>query len=299
VGETTAKTRTSRLVAYWRAAVLLAAAGAAVAAVVMTGRHDSEISSSRVQYVCPMHRDVTARRSGDCPICGMALEKIRPGDRNDSSAATGRNDASLTATDLFLVASKAPNPPRYSTDIVRHHVLHQEPDAPAWIESDGLVNVLLYKDELSSLTPDESAVFFSTANPNAGLAAHAVVGSTTPWDSSMSLVRFRLDARARGAQPPPPHTSGWVELARKPRDVLVVPSMAVLQSAQGPYVLALSRDRSAFSKRGIEIGKAFSGFTAVVAGVNPRELVVSMNTFFVEAERRLRAERRSADEIRR
>jgi cell division septation protein DedD len=29
------------------------------------------------KYVCPMHPEVTATRPGNCPKCGMALEKVR------------------------------------------------------------------------------------------------------------------------------------------------------------------------------------------------------------------------------
>jgi hypothetical protein len=226
----------------------------------------------------------------------MALTKILPGaGSTGSSTPKGPSEPSAIAIDLFLVASRAPNPPRYSTDTVRHHVLHQEPDAPAWIDGSGVINALLYKDELSSLTPEEPAVFFPAVDPDAGLAVHAVLGSGVPWDQSMSWVRFHRDARARDVQVPAAVASGWVKLARKPRDVLVVPSMAVLQSVEGPYVLALSPDRRTLSRRAVEIGKAFSGFTAIVSGVSARELVVSMNTFFVEAERRLRAGRQFTD----
>jgi hypothetical protein len=240
-----------------------------------------------------MHPEVTARRAGDCPICGMLLEKVGPGGGEGASGALGGGDHALTAAELALVRSAEANPPRYSTDTVRGHVLRQELFAPAWLERGGVVAALLYKDELSSLTANEPATFLPTAAPNSGRDVHAAGGPPVPWDSSVSLVHFRLDESASSVQAPPLGAAGWVRLARKPREMLVVPSMAIVQSVDGPYVLALLPDGT-FSKRPVEVGKAFSGFTAVVAGVSPRERVVSINTFFVEAERRLRAERRSA-----
>ena len=278
--------------------MLAVAAGAAVSAFVLTRRHDRATSAAGVQYVCPMHPEVTARQAGDCPICGMLLEKVGgPSAGEAASAAAGGDNHELTATELALARSDAANPPRYSTDIVRRHLLRQEIVAPAWLERSGVVAVLLYKDELSSVTANELAVFFPTATPSTGFDVHAAAELPEAWDSSMSLVRFRLDeSRSRSnAQAPAPGAPGWVKLARKPREMLVVPSMAVLQSAEGPYVLALSPGNRTFSKRPVEIGKAFSGLTAVVAGVSSREHVASMNTFFVEAERRLRAERSSAN----
>jgi hypothetical protein len=276
----------------------LLAAGAAVSAFVLTRRHDHAIANSGAQYVCPMHPEVSTRQAGDCPICGMALEKVGPGGGGAASAATGSDDHAITATELALAPSAEANPPRYSTDVVRHRVLRQEIFAPAWLERSGVVAALLYKDELSSLTANEPAWFFPTLAPNTGLDIQAAADPPVPWDLSMSLVRFRLDESAsHGHAPPPLGAAGWVKLARKPRDMLVVPSMAILQSADGPYVLTLAADSGTFSRRPVEIGKAFSGFTAVVSGVSARELVVSMNTFFVEAERRLRAERRSANGV--
>src|SRR5262249_41906632 len=36
------------------------------------------LSTSGVQYTCPMHPEVRAAGPGQCPICGMALEPLVP-----------------------------------------------------------------------------------------------------------------------------------------------------------------------------------------------------------------------------
>ena len=160
---------------------------------------------------------------------------------------------------------------------------------PAWVGESGLVEALLYKDDLPSLTPGEQASFVPAAAPTVAVGVHAAPEAPASWDSSMSVAQFRVDGRGAALRP---GAAGWVKLTRKPREFVAVPSGAVLQSAEGPYVLVLSADGRSFNRRVIETGKVLSGFTAVVAGVKAGEQVASINAFFVEAERRLRAERR-------
>jgi hypothetical protein len=196
--------------------------------------------------------------------------------------------------------TSAVNQPRYSTDTLRRHVLRQEVQAPAWVERDGAIAVLLYKDELASLTPNEQASFSPTMAPNTAFAVHASDEPVTAWDRTISLVHFRFDEADGVGMPQGALTTnapGWVRLASKARTTLVVPSMAVLQSAEGPYVLVMGGDRRTVSKRFIEVGKVSSLLTAVVAGAQLREQVVSTNAFFVDAERWLRAERGASQEI--
>jgi multidrug efflux pump subunit AcrA (membrane-fusion protein) len=69
--------------------------------------------------------------------------------------------------------------------------------------------------------------------------------------------------------------------------MLMVRSAAVLQGADGPYVLVFSAERGALTRRRVEIGKEYSGMTAVVSGLRDKEFVVMANTYAFDAERRL------------
>jgi hypothetical protein len=265
-----------------RLVLLLLAAAAAASGLILGRRHDHPAIGSAVRFVCPMHPEVASGAPADCPICGMALQRAG---RNTPPAG----DDPLPATELFSAREQPASAPRYSTDIVRHRVLRQELDAPAWVQSRQVVAALLYRDELPSLTPEEPAAFFPADAPPEGVAVRAAAEAPSPWDRSTSVVRFRVEdpvALRAGA-------AGWLKLARKPRQILVVPSAAVLQSAEGPYVLVMSTDGQSYGRRLIEVGKVLSGFTAVVSGVQAGQQVVSINAFFVDAERRLRTERRS------
>jgi hypothetical protein len=258
-------------------------------------RHDRVVADAGGQYVCPMHREVTASEPRECPICSMALvKKSLLGEGNAAAAdqsSPGDTDDAVDAVQLLATAAGgvAPALVGYAPSPVRGHVLRQEPYAPAWLENGTFAAVLLYRDQLTALTPDERGSFSPTAEPTRSVDMHRAPEPPTPWDNSTSLVRFIVDGDARNLRP---RAAGWVKFSTKPRESLVVPAMAVLQSEGGPYVLVFSSARGTFTKRPIEIGKVFSGFAAVVSGLRPRELVVSMNAFFWDAERRSRAEQR-------
>ena len=100
-----------------------------------------------------------------------------------------------------------------------------------------------------------------------------------------SDIDFQLES---GAPAVASGTVGWLELPDRPREALTIPSAAVLQSAEGPYVLVLQPDRaSAFTRRPIQLGRTSSGESVVQAGLLPGERVVVRSAFFLDAEGRL------------
>lgn len=276
---------------------LLVLALGAVVSGIWLGRHrDRATAASGGSYVCPMHPEVTATAPRECPICGMALVKAailaRESAASSDESESGREgEKAIAAAQLLTQAAGgvATSLLTYNAAPVRRRVLQQEPLAPAWIEGDSAA-VQLYNDEVGTLAREEQASFYATSDPDVAVGLRYRGAAPVPWDRSTSMVRFELETS--GAEKAAA-TPGWVKLARKSRESVVVPAMSVLPSAEGPYVLVFSAERGTAMKRPIEIGKTFSGMAAVVSGVSGRELVVSMNTFFWDAERRLQAEPRS------
>lgn len=272
-----------------RLLLLLLATGAGVVALWIARHDEGDVHAARGRYVCPMHLEVTADAPDECPICRMALEPRTVLPRGASSAAhpePGAADDPNSTRPTATQARQLANYARFShIGMVRKHMLDEEIVAPAWLESDRAVVALIYRNEAEVLEAEERASFSVAGSPGTGFEVRLTADPPVSWDRSTSHVRFRLETNASSLRP---GASGWIRLAKKPRQMLVVPSSAVLESDEGPYVLTYSVADRKFAKRPVEIGKVFASFAAVVSGVRERETVVEMNTFFVDAERRLR-----------
>lgn len=270
---------------------LLGVAGLALgSAFAIAGARDREReraeTSSEARYVCPMHPEVVSRVPGECPICRMALEPAGP---IGAAGPAGTAAAPRSATSGTVAVVKR----RVVTRIVR---------APAWVGADGVGTAVLHEDDLQGLAPDEPAAFYGTATPGAATPVKLVPGRPNPWDAATVTIQFRARAAA-------PADTGWLQLAARPRDLLVVPASAVLYAGDGAYVLAAPPDGSTFTKRSIAIGRILdsgyvagraddrSGAIVVRSGLEEGERIIVEDTFFLDAERRLQASHGNAAEV--
>jgi multidrug efflux pump subunit AcrA (membrane-fusion protein) len=160
--------------------------------------------------------------------------------------------------------------------------------APAFIESEDRILAVLRKDELIGLSPEEGAWFFRATAPRERIEVQLAVEPPAPQDPS--TVRVHLHP-APGAPKLRPGQTGWVELATRSRELLLVPSGAVLYSAQGPYVLVAGADNRTFVTRQLEIGSVSGGFAVILSGLQEGERIAVGSAFSLDAERRLEAER--------
>jgi hypothetical protein len=270
------------LVVTLRVALLIMAAGAVIASVAIAVHHDSSPNSGP-RYTCPMHPEVKTAKPGECPICHMNLEPMAKGGADNPKAHSDRRGmADLTAVE---------NVRKHKiVDFVRMRSLLQntrEMRGPAWVEEDRTITALFYNDQIAALQTSEPGDFLPTQSPTATVAVRRGADAPVAWDRSTSRVRFAIDPRhpKRTLQP---GQVGWLVLSPKARKVLGVPSAAVVQSPEGPYVLAWVGGLN-FEKRPIEIGESFlkQGFAVVLSGLGPQDRVVSKATFFVDADRRL------------
>jgi len=268
-----------------RLLLLLVAALALVSAFALARARDQDLAraeeSSTERYVCPMHPEVVSRVPGECPICRMALER---------AGAAGKGPPAAARSGVV--------------DVARRRVVTQLVRAPAWL-ADRAVTAVLHKDDLVGLTAGERALFFGTTSPGAGTPVHLSPDHPSPWDASTVQVNFQIDRMV----PATKEDTGWLELAPRPRELLVVPSSAVLYSGEGAYVLAAPPHSHTFTHRPIDIGRILdSGYAAglsgdhfgaivVLSGLEEGEQVVVGDAFFLDAERRLQAAQGNAAEV--
>ena len=252
------------LVLALRLVMLLLAAGAAAGAFVIAREPDRRVGDDGVRYVCPMHPEVTADAPGECPICRMDLEPL--------GAASAR--------------PAAVNPSAFQTyDFVRRRGFGQGVRAPAWVEDDGSVVAILYRDETEGLDRQDGGSFSPSATPDALVPVRWQGLPPEPWDRSTARVRFRSDPAAR----PRPGDIGWVRLPAMRRDLEVVPRSAVLESVEGPFVL-VSSPEARLTVRPVEIGRVLGDYAVVLSGLRLQDRVSVRSAFLLDAERRLRRE---------
>jgi hypothetical protein len=262
-----------------RLLLLVTAASAVALAMALARGHDRAATQSSARYACPMHPEATATTPGDCPICGMALERV-------GEAAPARSAGAR-------IAILAPT---------RRRVLGGAVRAPAWPSGAGEVTALLHNDDLVGLAPGDRALFFSGAAPAVALSAHLSAAPAVSVDASTCQVRFTVDARAVAMD------VGLLQIASHPRELLTVPTSALLYSDDGPYVL-VAADDDALAKRHVAIGRILDssyaagvsgdnvGAIVILAGLHEGERVVAADAFFWDAERRLRVARGEGHEV--
>lgn len=273
------------LIIAFRLGLLLVAAGAVAAATVIgfSGRAGSEAGAL---YACPMHPEVRGPAPGECPICRMALEPI------GRDPMAGRHADMPGVPDITAVDNIRKH---RIVDFVRSRSLLapiREMRGPASVGQDGAITALFYNDQIQSLNADEPGTLALTRAPGTTFAVRRTGDPPVAWDRATSQVRFRIDSHARRSTGPAPTVNdvGWIELEPKARTVVAVAATAVLQSPEGPYVLAWT-GAGRFEKRPIAIGETFLkyGFAVVLDGLKPHDRVVSRAAFFLDADRRMGA----------
>jgi hypothetical protein len=246
--------------------LLLLAAGAVVVAVAVTRATDRAGAVSTARFFCPMHLEVTTSRPGKCPICRMPLEPV----------------AAPAATPAIATVAGAA-----SFDSLRKRIFVQGVRAPAWVASAHRVVALIHADQLTTLAVHERGRFAPSAAPQASVAVRLGDAPPAPWDEGTLRVEFELELEA-GSAPLTAGDVGWVQMEPRPRSLPVVPASAIVQSPEGPYVLVLLPEHHDLARRAVQLSRFFGNFAVVLAGLQPGERVLVRDTFFFDAERRLR-----------
>jgi hypothetical protein len=244
-----------------RLALLLAAAGAVAGGLSLGRRSSSAPTAADARYFCPMHRDVRSATPGSCPICGMALE------RRESVAEPSE------------IAS-------YEVRVSRAHTGTRAIRAPARVGAGGAVVALLHRDEIALLAADERASFEPAGAGRAPIPVRRSAAPPRAWDGDTFEVTF--DAEGGPSRENVAPAPGTIAFAPRRQQMVVIPEGALLQSADGDYVMVASRDDKTFTRRKVTIGQVTVGNIPIVDGLAAGERIATRRTFFLDAGRRLR-----------
>jgi Cu(I)/Ag(I) efflux system membrane fusion protein len=128
-----------------------------------------------------------------------------------------------------------------------------------------------------------------TAPPFGGAAARgqAPVVDPPPVDWDRATVRARFRVAGDGARP---GDQGSLVIPALPRDLVVVPSSAILTAPDENYVFVVDAASHRDVRRTVRIGQEHQGVTAVLSGLSDGDEVVVGDAFFVAAEHSLHPE---------
>ena len=248
-------------------------AGVAVVVAFLVSR---QLPEARDLFICPMHPAVTARAPSDCPICGMRLRRVA-----DTQAAVARG-----GPEALVLSADAPEISRHDSSPATRRWITRTVRAVAAVDSQGAIAARLRRDDTAALAPGATALFVPAAGGPA-VAVRLAEPTAAGADPSALDVRFatvRPEDRRRAGE------VGWLQLADRGIDVLVVPAPAILESADGPFVLVAAPDGRTFSKRTVQLERVAASDAFVRSGLAEHERVATMSAFSLEAARKLAAE---------
>lgn len=144
-----------------------------------------------------------------------------------------------------------------------------------------------YERELARIELGMAATFSAAAFPGRRFAGR--VSFVDPvLDPATRTVKLRLElANPDGALRPA--MFGEVELASAPRQVLRIPTDAVLDAGEGEWVAFVDLGEGRFAPRRVELGEQARDYSELLAGLAPGERVVTGANYLVDSESRLRA----------
>jgi multidrug efflux pump subunit AcrA (membrane-fusion protein) len=240
----------------------------------------AEAHVHRGKWQCPMHPQIVRDEPGDCPICGMHLQKVE----EEPQAPAGAKNGDAATRAAFTLSDE------------RRQLIGVRSEA-AGIET--VTKTLRLPGRMGYSGVQAQALEMDGAVLKPGLAALVVVPGGRAKRAKVTHVDRSLDAYSRtfGVQadlreaPDPAMRPGvFVELRVELRlaQGVTVPKEAVLDTG-ARQVVFVAGDGGRFEPRDVELGAEGDALVEIKKGVAPGEKVVTSANFLIDSESRFQA----------
>ncbi len=232
-------------------------------------------------WTCPMHPQIHAEHSGECPICHMKLIQVKAASDAQEAAKThtdSRAPIQATSDQLNLLGIQ-----RF--EVEKMDLKIRIPFSGRFTSSSSVV-FQIYESDLryikSGLSFKGESSFFSEEE---------VVGVISSVDSIVDptsrTVRVVGSVR-KGPKGIASETGfrGDIELSLKDR--VAIPESSVLHTGSGDLVY-LFADGNKLAAKTVKLGLKSEGFYDVLAGLEPGQVISSGPNFLIDSESKIRA----------
>lgn len=231
-------------------------------------------------WTCPMHPQIHAEHTGECPICHMKLIPVKTQQSQSAEQAQGEGRANVIAAGdqaALLGIQKA--------EVEKMNLKVKIPVSGRFISS-GSVAFQIYESDLRYVKPGLSFKGASSFYPE-----EEVTGVISSVDSIVDPTSRTI--RVVGSVRKGPRGSlsetgfrGDIELELKDR--VAIPESSVLHTGEGDLVYLFTKGSELAPTR-VKLGLKSEGFYDVLDGLMPGQFISSGPNFLLDSESKIRA----------
>ncbi len=238
------------------------------------------VSEGQTHWTCPMHPQIQAEHSGECPICHMKLIQVKAAGQAEKAVVQTENRAPVQATNdqLNLIGIQ-----RFEVEKMDLKV--RIPFSGRFMSSSSVV-FQIYESDLRYIRPG-----LSFKGESSFFSEEEVLGVISSVDSIVDptsrTVRVVGSVR-KGPKGIASETGFRGEIELNLKDRVAIPESSVLHTGNGDLVY-LFTDESKLTAKAVNLGLKSEGFYDVLAGVKPGQVISSGPNFLIDSESKIRA----------
>lgn len=232
-------------------------------------------------WTCPMHPQIHASHSGECPICHMKLVQVKAANQAQS-AEQGQDEKRVpvhATSDQFVLLGVQ------RTEVERMDLKFKIPVSGRFLSSSA-VAFQIYESDLRYVKPG-----LTFRGANSFYPEDEVIGVISSVDSIVDptsrTVRVVGSIR-KGPRGALPETGfrGDIDLVLKDR--VAIPESSVLHTGESDIVYVFSEGNQ-LKPTPVKLGLKTEGFYDVLGGVEPGQTISSGPNFLIDSESKIRA----------